>query len=172
MKCYSKVMLSNSETENSKAVKGTSPKLPSESESGTKPSNFEKDKGGKTILRKNTYHTTVISSRKSDTRVRPRTKIKDDFVSGRGRYEEKRGYRGSRGGGTSRKDRDETSYSRNIKFHDSLNKSKGYGSYTSNNEYETGRGKCCTANVLWKLYCSRIDMYRIIICKITTIVER
>lgn len=138
-----KVMLTNSESEGPKSVKSNSSKQTNEGEGSGKPSN-DKDRGGKTILRKSNYPSIVINNRKTETRQKPRPRTKDEYGLGRGRYEDKRGYRGR--GGSSRKDRDDMGYSRN-RYHEPLNKPKSYGSYSNNSEYESGRDHSSNSNI-------------------------
>lgn len=130
-------MLANSESDNTKSAKSSGSKQAGESEPSTsKSSTTDKDKGGKTILRKNLYTSMVVNNRKSDSKVKPRPRPKDDFNTGRGRYDDKRGYRGR--GALSRKERDDNAYARG-RYNDSFNKPKSYSSYNSANDYEGGK---------------------------------
>lgn len=118
-------MLTNSESDSLKSVKATKEtgsKQTNEGESSSKvPSKSDNDKDGegKNLMRKNHYSRIVIS-RKTEPRIKPRTRSKDDYVVNRGRYEDRRGYRG-RGAGP-RKDRDDIGYNNRSRYHDSLGK--------------------------------------------------
>lgn len=119
-------MLTNSESDSLKSVKATKEtgsKQTNEGESSSKvssKSDNDKDGEGKNLMRKNHFSRIVIS-RKTEPRIKPRTRSKDDYVVNRGRYEDRRGYRG-RGAGP-RKDRDDIGYNNRSRYHDSLDHS-------------------------------------------------